>query len=118
MNKLENTDSLETCAMNYNWYRIRDGSSICAGSLVPPPALTMNAPAKVIRSSPGFPPELDVEQRGHIVDEMVSEFNRYVVDARIEVNDGELYSNGRHSYRLVYSPVLRSSPVSIAIPKV
>ncbi len=61
---------------------IGDGSVIGANSLVsgaiPPYSLAVGSPAKVIRSAPDFPRKLTEDQRRGLVNEMVSEFDRFI----------------------------------------
>jgi acetyltransferase-like isoleucine patch superfamily enzyme len=61
---------------------IGDGSVIGANSLVsgniPPYSLAVGSPAKVIRSAPDFPRKLTDDQRRALVNEMVSEFDRFI----------------------------------------
>lgn len=87
---------------------IGDGSVIGANSLVsgaiPPNSLAVGSPAKVIRSAPDFPRALSEDQRRTLVNEMVSEFDRYVEynEFRIERSDViTTYRNGKQAHRLV-----------------
>ena len=61
---------------------IGDGSVIGANSLVsgniPPYSLAVGSPAKVIRSAPDFPRKLTDDQRRALVNEMMSEFDRFI----------------------------------------
>lgn len=61
---------------------IGDGTVIGANSLVsgtiPPNSLAVGSPAKVIRSAPDFPRKVSEDQRTRLIDEMLTEFDRYV----------------------------------------
>jgi len=61
---------------------IGDGSVIGANSLVsgaiPANSLAVGSPAKVIRQAPDFPKKLGDADRARLIDEMLSEFERYV----------------------------------------
>ena len=87
---------------------IGDGSVIGANSLVsgniPPSSLAAGTPAKVLRSAPDFPRTLTPAQREAKIDEMLSEFDRFVADEGV-VRSGEAddrrYSIGGRTWRLV-----------------
>src|SRR3954463_14291828 len=88
---------------------IGDGSVIGANSLVsgtiPPYSLAVGSPAKVIRSAPDFPKRLSEEQRGALVTEMMTEFDRYLEyeDTKIDVKGAErLYRRDGNRWRLVW----------------
>lgn len=70
---------------------IGDGSVIGANSLVsgtiPPLSLAVGSPAKVIRSAPDFPRRLSEEDRERLIAEMVAEFDRFVADDQVTVQD-------------------------------
>src|SRR3982750_2901209 len=72
---------------------IGDGSVIGANSLVqgaiPPYSLAVGSPAKVIRSAPDFPRKLSDDDRRKLVNEMLSEFDRF-----IEYNDVRITRDG------------------------
>jgi hypothetical protein len=86
---------------------IGDGSVIGANSLVagniPPYSLAVGSPAKVIRSAPDFPRKLTDDQRRALVNEMVSEFDRFIEynGVRITRDAGIVaYHSDTGSYRL------------------
>lgn len=86
---------------------IGDGSVIGANSLVsgniPPYSLAVGSPAKVIRSAPDFPRKLTDDQRGALVNEMVSEFDRFIEynGVRITRDEGVVkYHSEAGSHRL------------------
>jgi acetyltransferase-like isoleucine patch superfamily enzyme len=62
---------------------IGDGSVIGANSLVsgtiPPHSLAVGSPAKVIKSAPDFPKKVAEGDRARMIDEMLSEFERFAV---------------------------------------
>lgn len=80
---------------------IGDGTVIGANSLVsgaiPSMSLAVGSPAKVIRSAPEFPRALSAEERGRLVGEMVSEFDRFLADDGVVVEGG---SGPTRTYRL------------------
>jgi acetyltransferase-like isoleucine patch superfamily enzyme len=84
---------------------IGDGSVIGANSLVsgtiPPYSLAVGSPAKVIRSAPDFPRKLSDHERRALVNEMLSEFDRFIEynDVRV-TRDGRRNIDGRGGYRL------------------
>jgi len=61
---------------------IGDGTVIGANSLVsgniPPSSLAVGSPAKVIRSAPDFPKQLNGEQRAALVSQLMKEFDEFV----------------------------------------
>ena len=86
---------------------IGDGSVIGANSLVsgniPPYSLAVGSPAKVIRSAPDFPRKLTDDQRRTLVNEMVSEFDRFIEynGVRITRDEGVVrYHSETGSHRL------------------
>jgi acetyltransferase-like isoleucine patch superfamily enzyme len=88
---------------------IGDGSVIGANSLVqgtiPPCSLAVGSPAKVIRTAPEFPRRLSPEDRARLVEEMISEFDRYAAyeGTRIE-RDGarRTYRRGGDEWTLLW----------------
>jgi acetyltransferase-like isoleucine patch superfamily enzyme len=86
---------------------IGDGSVIGANSLVsgtiPPYSLAVGSPAKVIRSAPDFPRKLSDDERRALVNEMLSEFDRFIEynDVRV-TRDGDVatYRSGAEAHRL------------------
>ena len=62
---------------------IGDGTVIGANSLVsgaiPPNSLAVGSPAKVIKSAPDFPKKVGEDERKRLIDEMIAEFERYVM---------------------------------------
>lgn len=87
---------------------IGDGSVIGANSLVagsiPPSSLAVGSPAKVIRGAPDFPRRLDPGARAAKIDEMLSEFDRYVTHGGITIareGAGVSYRHGGRSWRLL-----------------
>jgi acetyltransferase-like isoleucine patch superfamily enzyme len=62
---------------------IGDGTVIGANSLVsgaiPANSLAVGSPAKVIKSAPDFPKKVGEDDRKRIIDEMLEEFERYVL---------------------------------------
>lgn len=84
--------------------RIGSGSVIGANSLVqgdiPPCSLAVGSPAKVIRGAPDFPRKPDAAKQARLVDEMVTEFERYAAHHGVEIHDGSYRYEGR-AYRLV-----------------
>jgi len=88
---------------------IGDGSVIGANSLVsgtiPPSSLAVGSPAKVIRSAPDFPRKLSESDRARIVEEMISEFDRYVGGNGFEVgvdDQQRAYRREGRAYRLLW----------------
>jgi acetyltransferase-like isoleucine patch superfamily enzyme len=86
---------------------IGDGSVIGANSLVsgtiPPYSLAVGSPAKVIRSAPDFPQKISDEDRRTLVNEMLSEFDRFIEynDVRIARENGvATYRTGSEAHRL------------------
>jgi len=86
---------------------IGDGSVIGANSLVsgtiPPNSLAVGSPAKVIRSAPDFPRKIGEEERGRIIDEMLSEFDRLVTYEHVAITrepGARTYRTPRGSWRL------------------
>lgn len=86
---------------------IGDGSVIGANSLVsgtiPPYSLAVGSPAKVIRSAPDFPRKLTDDQRRALVNEMLSEFDRFIEYNEVRVTrDGDVatYRSGAEAHRL------------------
>ena len=72
---------------------IGDGSVIGANSLVsgniPANSLAVGSPAKVIKGAPDFPKRVSEDERGRLIDEMLSEFDRYVAyEGASAVSDG------------------------------
>ena len=100
---------------------IGDGSVIGANSLVqgtiPPCSLAVGSPAKVIRSAPDFPRRLSAEERSRLIEQMISEFDRYAAyeGTRIE-HDGarRVYRRGGGSWALVWQ---RDAGASAAIKR-
>lgn len=87
---------------------IGDGSVIGADSLVsgtiPPYSLAVGSPAKVIRSAPDFPRKITEEERVRLIDEMLSEFERFVTYEEATVTregDARVYRTRQGSWRLV-----------------
>ena len=84
---------------------IGDGSVIGANSLVsgtiPPYSLAVGSPAKVIRSAPDFPRKLSDDQRRALVNEMLSEFDRFIEynDVRV-TRDGDVATYDRARRRI------------------
>ena len=86
---------------------IGDGAVIGANSLVqgtiPPYSLAVGSPAKVIRSAPDFPRKLSEDERRKKVDEMLSEFDRFIEYNDVHIaRDGEsaTYRTGSAAHRL------------------
>jgi acetyltransferase-like isoleucine patch superfamily enzyme len=86
---------------------IGDGSVIGANSLVsgniPPYSLAVGSPAKVIRSAPDFPRALSTDQRRAMVNEMVSEFDRFIEYNGVRITREGIaakYHGERGSHRL------------------
>lgn len=86
---------------------IGDGSVIGANSLVsgtiPPYSLAVGSPAKVIRSAPDFPRTLSESERRALVNEMLSEFDRFAEYNGVAIvrRDGiATYQSSRGSHRL------------------
>src|SRR4051812_37352619 len=86
---------------------IGDGSVIGANSLVsgtiPPYSLAVGSPAKVIRSAPDFPRKISEEERHTLVNEMLSEFDRFIEynEVLIARSDGvATYRIGSEAHRL------------------
>jgi acetyltransferase-like isoleucine patch superfamily enzyme len=87
---------------------IGDGSVIGANSLVagaiPASSLAVGSPAKVIRGAPDFPRRLDAQQRAAKIDEMLSEFDRFLAHGGIAIERGgdvTSYRQGRRRSRLL-----------------
>lgn len=87
---------------------IGDGSVIGADSLVsgtiPPYSLAVGSPAKVIRSAPDFPRKITEEERVRLIDEMLSEFERFVTyeEATVTREGGvRVYRTTNGSWRLM-----------------
>lgn len=70
---------------------IGDGAVIGANSLVngkiPPSSLAVGSPARVILRSPDFPRAIDAAKRKKLVEEIVSEFERMILDEAVTVSD-------------------------------
>src|SRR4051812_43517868 len=86
---------------------IGDGSVIGANSLVqgtiPPYSLAVGSPAKVIRSAPDFPRTLSDDERRAKVNEMLSEFDRFIEYNGVHItrDDGlSTYRTGADVHRL------------------
>jgi acetyltransferase-like isoleucine patch superfamily enzyme len=86
---------------------IGDGSVIGANSLVsgtiPPNSLAVGSPAKVVRSAPDFPRKVSETERAALIDEMLSEFDRYLTYEGATVTpEGEfrVYAARRGQWRL------------------
>lgn len=86
---------------------IGDGSVIGANSLVsgtiPPQSLAVGSPAKVIRTAPDFPRSLSEADRERLITEMLSAFDRFVLDDRVDVRDegtSRIYTHHGRSLRL------------------
>lgn len=87
---------------------IGDGSVIGANSLVsgtiPPYSLAVGSPAKVIRSAPDFPRRIDEGERTRLIDEMLSEFERFVTHEGVTVTrsqDARVYDTKLGRWRLL-----------------
>jgi acetyltransferase-like isoleucine patch superfamily enzyme len=88
---------------------IGDGSVIGANSLVtgsiPPSSLAVGSPAKVVRSAPDFPRRLSAEERAALVTEMMAEFDRFVADSGVSVDERapfRTYHRGGDAWRLLW----------------
>ncbi len=86
---------------------IGDGAVIGADSLVsgtiPPYSLAVGSPAKVIRSAPDFPRKVSEDERARLIDEMLSEFERFVTyEATTVTRDSDLrvYRTTKGTWRL------------------
>src|SRR5687767_10966994 len=86
---------------------IGDGSVIGANSLVsgtiPPNSLAVGSPAKVVKSAPDFPRRVDDDARDGLIDEMLSEFDRYVTHEGTVIDRAEIsrvYRTREGSWRL------------------
>lgn len=86
---------------------IGDGSVIGANSLVsgviPPNSLAVGSPAKVIRSAPDFPRQVSEPDRARMIDDMVSEFDRFVSYEGTQVTrqgSARVYTTDRGRWRL------------------
>lgn len=85
---------------------IGDGSVIGANSLVqgniPPQSLAVGTPAKVIRSAPDFPRVPGEAERRQLVDEILDEFERYLLYESISVSGEAVrtYTTSGRSHRL------------------
>jgi acetyltransferase-like isoleucine patch superfamily enzyme len=88
---------------------IGDGSVIGANSLVsgaiPPNSLAVGSPAKVIRSAPDFPRKVSEDERTRLIDEMLSEFERYATYEDTTISreqDFRVYRTKDGTWRLFY----------------
>src|SRR5438552_170550 len=86
---------------------IGDGTVIGADSLVsgtiPPYSLAVGSPAKVIRSAPDFPRRLTEPDRLALIQQMMAEFDRVVVDDGVTIRsdgNGKLYTYRGRAWRL------------------
>src|SRR5687767_758796 len=86
---------------------IGDGTVIGANSLVsgtiPPNSLAVGSPAKVVKSAPDFPRRVDDDARDGLIDEMLSEFDRYVTHEGTVIDRAEIsrvYRTREGSWRL------------------
>src|SRR6266496_1082307 len=86
---------------------IGDGTVIGADSLVsgtiPPYSLAVGSPAKVIRSAPDFPRRLTEPDRLALIQQMIAEFDRCVVDDGVIIRsdgNGKLYTYRGRAWRL------------------
>lgn len=72
---------------------IGDGTVIGANSLVsgaiPAHSLAVGSPAKVIKSAPDFPRKVGEDERKRLIDDMLTEFERYVAyEGAVSVSEG------------------------------
>lgn len=99
---------------------IGDGSVIGANSLVsgniPPYSLAVGSPAKVIRSAPDFPRKLTDDQRRALVNEMMSEFDRFIEynGVRITRDEGVAWYHSETGSHRLYRVQSGALPVGAA----
>jgi len=88
---------------------VGDGAVIGANSLasgtIPPYTLSVGSPAKVVKQAPEFPRRLSPAEQGAKVEEMMSEFDRYVRHEGVTVLEAapfRVYHRGGRQSRLLW----------------
>jgi hypothetical protein len=76
------------------------GANSLASGTIPAFSLAMGSPARVVKQAPDFPRRLSSEERSAKIEEMMSEFNRYVSHEGVAVEEeGRFRIYRRHGKR-------------------